>query len=92
MVDPEVLSKELLSGSSATLRGQADTVRDSMKKVDQSTTRIAEAADRPKWSSATSGAYMVRTAGVTQAIKVNYIILGRIQTTASGMLRPPSLR
>ncbi|MFC7485837.1 hypothetical protein ACOCJ7_04855 [Knoellia sp. CPCC 206453] len=83
MVDPEDLYRKLVSGNSAAVRGQADTVGDAMKKVNESSVRVEEAADRPKWTSAASAGYRVRTAGVSQGIEVNYFVLGRIQTALS---------
>ena len=73
MVDPEDLYGRLTSGSSSTVRGQADTVGDAIKKVEESATRVAEAADRPTWTSAASTGYRVRTAGVSQGIQVNQV-------------------
>lgn len=80
MVDPEDLYGKLVSGNSATVRGQADTVGDAIKKVEESGARIDEAADRPKWTSAASAGYRVRTAGVSQGIQVNRFALGRLRT------------
>lgn len=80
MVDPEDLFRDLVSGNPATVRGQADTVGDAMKKVSEAASRVEEAADRPTWTSAASAGYKVRTAGVSQGIEVNYFVLGRIQT------------
>ncbi len=80
MVDPEDLFRDLVSGNPATVRGQADTVGDAMKKVSEAASRVEEAADRPRWTSAASAGYRVRTAGVSQGIEVNYFVLGRIQS------------
>lgn len=80
MVDPEELYVKLVSGNSATVRGQADTVGDAIKKVEESAVRVNEAADRPKWTSAASAGYRVRTAGVSQGIQVNRFALGRLKT------------
>lgn len=80
MVDPEELYRDLVSGNPAAVRGQADTVGDAMKKVTEAASRVEEAADRPRWTSAASAGYRVRTAGVSQGIEVNYVVLGRIRT------------
>lgn len=80
MLDPEDLYRKLVSGNSATVRGEADVVGDAMKKVNEASSRVDEAADRPQWTSSASAGYRVRTAGVSQGIEVNYFVLGRIQT------------
>ncbi|MFW5473460.1 hypothetical protein ACOCJ5_09130 [Knoellia sp. CPCC 206450] len=80
MVDPEELFRDLVSGNPSAVRGQADVVGDAMKKVNEASSRVEEAADRPRWTSAASAGYKVRTAGVSQGIEVNYFVLGRIQT------------
>lgn len=80
MVDPEELYVKLTSGNAATVRGQADSVGDAIKKVKDSASRVTEAADRPKWTSDASTAYSVRTAGVSQGIQVNIFALGRMET------------
>ncbi|KGN37864.1 hypothetical protein [Knoellia subterranea] len=80
MVDPEELYGKLVSGNSSTVRGQADSVGDAIKKVKESSSRVAEAAERPKWTSDASTAYKLRTAGLTQGLNVNVFALGRMQT------------
>lgn len=80
MVDPEELYGRLVSGNSATVRGQADSVGDAVKKVKESSSRVTEAADRPKWTSDAAAAYRMRTAGVSQGLQVNVFALGRMET------------
>jgi len=80
VVDPEDLYRDLVSGNPPAVRGQADTVGDAMKKVTEASSRVAEAADRPRWTSAASAGYRVRTAGVSQGIQANHVLLGRTQT------------
>lgn len=80
MVDPEELYGKLVSGNSATVRGQADSVGDAIKKVEDSASRVTDAADRPKWTSDAAAAYRIRTAGVSQGLQVNIFALGRMET------------